>query len=87
MRGSGTACHPVYRPFPELLNWASPPAEPEVSLNDYETTPLPSINHPTPDPSQEGSRRSSALVEFLLGGVRGGFMVPMRAKNGVEAFE
>ncbi len=22
-------------PFPELSNWASPPAEPEVSLNDY----------------------------------------------------
>src|SRR5205809_6108755 len=39
----------------------------------------PSVNRPTPGPSQEGSEPSSAPVP-LLGGVRGGFMVPMRAK-------
>src|SRR5207253_6978078 len=39
-----------------------------------------SMNRPTPDPSQEGSERSSAPVP-LLGGVRGGFMVLMHAKK------
>jgi len=45
------------------------------------------MNRPTPDPSQEGSKRSSASPSVpLLGGVRGGFMVPMHDIKVVEAF-
>ena len=40
------------------------------------------MNRPTPGPSQEGSRRPVRAVSVpLLGGVRGGFIVPMRAQS------
>jgi len=45
------------------------------------------VLRPTPDPSQEGSRRSDRVLSVpLLGGVRGGFIVPKHAKNGEGAF-
>src|SRR5436309_11605616 len=44
------------------------------------------MNRPTPDPSQEGNRHGSASCPFpFLGGVRGGFMVPMPAQEPKEA--
>src|SRR5437867_12806240 len=35
VRGNGANLSHI-RPFPELSNWAGPPAEPEVSQNDYD---------------------------------------------------
>ena len=41
-----------------------------------------SMNRPTPDPSQEGSEAFVRVLSVpLLGGVRGGFMVPMHPGN------
>src|SRR2546422_7679254 len=37
VRGNGAAYYPRIGPCPELSNWASLPAEAEVSLNDYES--------------------------------------------------
>src|SRR5436309_7514118 len=46
-----------------------------------------SMNRPTPDPAQEGNRHRSASCPYpLLGGVRGGFMVPMHAQKRMKAF-
>ena len=44
------------------------------------------MNRPTPDPSQEGSMRSSVSCQFpSWEGFRGGFMVLMRANNCLES--
>src|SRR5881409_3590582 len=45
-----------------------------------------SMNQPTPDPSQEGSRRSSTSSQFPSWGVRGGFRVSVHGIIGAEAF-
>jgi len=46
------------------------------------------MNRPTPDPSKEGSTRSSAPCQFPSweGLVRGGFMVLMHGRKAQEAF-
>ena len=45
------------------------------------------MNRPTPDPSQEGSRHSSAFCSIpLLGGVRGWVHGPNACENANGAF-
>ena len=45
------------------------------------------MNQPTPNPSKEGEQNCGrATAVPLLGGVRGGFMGPMRDSGIVEAF-
>ena len=39
VRGTARPAIPRIGPFPEMSNWASPPAEPEVSLDYYDALP------------------------------------------------